>query len=122
MVGEDQASSSRRVDRLDLSELVSLMGSQQTHGLLCKLETQLTNRFTLDPETISDRDRLASEAHTLVSAAGMLGCAELSTLCRRLEEACLTGTLDEDLLRKVRIARDEVLQQIALTCETLMAA
>jgi PAS domain S-box-containing protein len=66
-----------------LDELEGLLGKAKLMELVLSLRRRLREVAELLTAT-SDRARLAFEAHALISAAGNLGCMEVSVLCRDL--------------------------------------
>jgi PAS domain S-box-containing protein len=94
------ARSGTAIDRTTYDELVALIGEARVHALLGRLERLLLEGFGSDGAT--DAARLATDAHALVSVAGMLGFTELSAASRDLEQACLTQNAVEDLLAQSR--------------------
>ncbi|HEX2135256.1 MAG TPA: ATP-binding protein [Microvirga sp.] len=94
-------------------DLTTLLGAEKIERLLLRLEGQLAQSFTtVDPDRL-DRAELAREAHRLVSQAGMLGFAELGSVCRELESACLAEGADVlRLLESARAARDRAVAEI----------
>ncbi|GEO97685.1 PAS domain-containing protein [Methylobacterium haplocladii] len=97
----EHASPSAEIDRgetiLDADAFANIrdrMGPERTQSLLMLLETELRTRFDamdLRQNAIVDRGQLAHDAHAMISAAGILGFAGLSALCREVETACHSG-------------------------------
>jgi CheY-like chemotaxis protein/HPt (histidine-containing phosphotransfer) domain-containing protein len=93
--------------------LVSLLGEARAHALLDRLREKLSAAF-LDPvSTPEDRRRIEHDAHALVSAAGMLGFADLSRQCSELEQACRRQDSIEAELSRVRLSCARTLEQIS---------
>lgn len=61
----------------------------RTRSLLSKFQEQLRTRLTVEPSNGAEWDRIHTDAHALISTAGMLGFQQLSALCRDLEQACV---------------------------------
>jgi PAS domain S-box-containing protein len=99
------------LDRAIFDELVDLIGEQRSFALLGRLEKLLSSRCEGPPAT--DLTQIASEAHAMVSVAGMLGFKELSDASREVERACLTGAPVEDLLDTCRHLCESALADIA---------
>jgi len=78
------------VDAPMLDAMCAQMGSGRVQDLLAMLERELGARFAPIAETppAYDRERLAQDAHAMVSAAGLLGFVEVAALCREIETAC----------------------------------
>ncbi|GJD95196.1 PAS domain S-box protein [Methylobacterium iners] len=100
------------IDRTVYDELAELMGQRRMGDLLDGLAKQIEAGLGEAHLAKIDRDRLAGEAHRLVSSAGLLGFGELSDLCRELEEACKQGSDLERTLASVRLARHRALIEI----------
>jgi HPt (histidine-containing phosphotransfer) domain-containing protein len=99
------------LDRAIFDELVDLIGEQRSFALLGRLEKLLSSRCEGPPAT--DLTQIASEAHAMVSVAGMLGFKELSDASREVERACLTGAPVEDLIDTCRHLCESALADIA---------
>ena len=54
----------------------------------------------------ADRERLAEDAHAMISASGMLGFTHLSELCRDLETNCRSDRDLDASVARFAIARD----------------
>ena len=67
-----------------------MLGAEQSHVLLDALANQLAQLPT-DIAGRSRAERLAREAHSIVSSAGLLGFAALSDLARRVEAGYEAG-------------------------------
>jgi CheY-like chemotaxis protein/HPt (histidine-containing phosphotransfer) domain-containing protein len=91
-------------------QLADVMGGNRLTRLLTDFEQQLEASFVGNREMAADPANLAAQAHTVVSAAGMLGFARLSHACRNLEQACLSGSGDvKAVLATTRSICDETL-------------
>ena len=90
-------------------------GQERVDGLLDMLAGELSQRFRLPT---NDRQEIAHDAHAMVSAAGMLGFAGLSDLCRELEAAAHAGGDLSQLIRRLEVQRARALRVI----RTLRAA
>ncbi len=85
-VAGDAAAARDPFDAKVIAELREMLGPERLTALLGQLAEQ-TEALDLTAPAAT----LAPAAHRLVSAAGMLGFAELSAASRTLEEACITG-------------------------------
>ena len=87
------------LDRKIHADLITIIGGDQMRRLLEHLLEMLQpGRYALIAD--DDREKLAREAHTLISASGMLGFIELSEASRGLEDACQgLGNFEEALMR-----------------------
>lgn len=90
-------------------------GPERVAGLLDMLAGELSQRFRMQA---TDRQEIAHDAHAMVSAAGMLGFAGLSDLCRELEAAAHAGSDLSALIRRLEVQRAKTLRVI----RTLRAA
>lgn len=90
-------------------------GPERVDGLLDMLAGELSQRFRTPS---NDRQEIAHDAHAMVSAAGMLGFAGLSDLCRELEAAAHAGGDLSQLIRRLEVQRAKALRVI----RTLRAA
>lgn len=66
-----------------------LIGPDRARSLAVALAAQLNGWRIAVPATPAERERLAQDAHKMVSAAGLLGFTSLSEACRGLEEKAL---------------------------------
>ncbi|MCJ2051092.1 Hpt domain-containing protein [Methylobacterium sp. J-070] len=71
-----------------LDELSAVIGTEKLVRIVDRFVLSLTTAFEGADRAAADYGR---EAHTLVSMAGMLGCAPLSRACRGLEESAKAG-------------------------------
>lgn len=92
-----------------LETMRSRFGQDRVDGLLDMLAGELSQRFRL---AINDRQEIAHDAHAMVSAAGMLGFAGLSDLCRELEAAAHAGGDLSHLIRRLEVQRAKTLRII----------
>jgi signal transduction histidine kinase/CHASE2 domain-containing sensor protein/FixJ family two-component response regulator/HPt (histidine-containing phosphotransfer) domain-containing protein len=100
------------LDKQVLDELSTALGSDAVGGLLDKLAGMLETRSIEKSASWNDTQKLAQDAHALISAAGMLGFRQLSSLCRELESACHSGREFDELLRSVAVERERALRDI----------
>jgi PAS domain S-box-containing protein len=108
------AGSSTDSEQLERSAAESLLGDDAVAVLLEQLRHQLTALHEVDRDSASvDRAALARQAHKLVSAAGMLGFRDLSSLCSDLETACLNNTEFGDVLDRARAVCGALLERLA---------
>jgi CheY-like chemotaxis protein/HPt (histidine-containing phosphotransfer) domain-containing protein len=96
-----------------LGNLREIMGQAGVGRLLERLEARLNEVLVELPGSPEDRQALARDAHTLVSACGMLGFLPLSDLFRELEEACLQDGDLAPILQRVETAMTAALGEIA---------
>lgn len=76
------------LDLTVLDDVRALLGADRVGELLGDLADELAERF--EPAS-DDAAKLAFDAHAMVAAAGALGFAEMSSLCREVEQACRSG-------------------------------
>lgn len=101
------------LDRSVLDDLYQAIGASTVQRLMGQLASDLEKRFAADAKTPEGRMQIAQDAHSTVSAAGLLGFTELSGVCREIEDACLAGADLEPLLERLRVNREAVLAEIA---------
>ncbi len=115
------------LDRDVFADTAGRMGSEGIRALLGHLESEISNRFGFveldhgEGATLAtgiDRDRLAHDAHSMISAARVLGFQAMSDLCREVETACRDKGELEPLLRRLAFMRREMIE----TIRTLRAA
>lgn len=94
------------VDRNALDELNAAIGPEKLMRILDRFVLNLATAFDGADRADADYGR---EAHTLVSMAGMLGCAALSVACRGLEQSAVAGGDLTQSLTDVRSLRDRTL-------------
>lgn len=99
------------VDLNALGEVRATLGVERTSRLLQLLAVELEKRF--EPGSC-DLEDLALDAHTITSAAGMLGFKSLSKLCRKVEQACRAGREVKVLRARLMEARRAAINQIAV--------
>jgi len=110
------------LDRKIYADLAVMLGREKMSRLLEKLESVLEASLPKMPEPVIDPVRMAREAHSLVSQAGMLGFMNVSEACRNLEDACLSGAGVEEALDRACVARDNALSEIARLKEMISSA
>jgi signal transduction histidine kinase/CheY-like chemotaxis protein/HPt (histidine-containing phosphotransfer) domain-containing protein len=98
-------------------DLLDTIGSDTMGRMLDRLSERLAAMQHDDSFSAREIGRTAREAHSMISAAGMLGFTEVSDLCRKLENACLAGDDIAPLVAQARSAGARALSRIA----TLMA-
>ena len=92
--------------------LQNLIGEKKVADLIARLASELQSRFaTLVDDR--ERERLAQDAHAMVSMAGMLGFSDLAEVCRELEEASATSHELSRQLARLQSARKVALDRIA---------
>lgn len=92
-----------------LDAMRSRFGHDRVDGLLDMLAGELSQRFRM---ATTDRQEIAHDAHAMVSAAGMLGFAGLSDLCRELEAAAHSDSDLSHLIRCLEVQRAKTLRLI----------
>ena len=98
-----------RLDTATFDGLVDMIGADKVVSTLCKFLEELDRRFADEPSDASTWQTVGSDAHALVSTAGMLGFDALSGACRTLEE--LSASVDGDGIdarTQLRLVCDEV--------------
>ncbi|MCC0809020.1 PAS domain S-box protein [Methylobacterium sp. W2] len=103
------------IDRETFEELSDTVGDLKAQELLDLLADELNQRLIANAFS-SDREKLARDAHAMISATSMLGFIELSDLCRKLEDACNTQRDLDDLIHEVRLSTKRTLDEIDLMC------
>ena len=111
---EPQSRQTPSLDSSTFSNLREVMGEASVKRLLERLEARLRDALAGMPANAEDRQGLAREAHTLVSACGMLGFLPLSEMFRDLETACLGGADLEPMLNRTQTALESALDEIAV--------
>ncbi|ACA17851.1 multi-sensor hybrid histidine kinase [Methylobacterium sp. 4-46] len=84
------------------------LGPDALRALRARLAADLRSRFSPDLA----HDRLAREAHEIVSLAGLLGFPALAEVCREVERACDARRDLDDVLARLMQARDATLAEI----------
>ena len=102
------------VDRSVYESVAGVVGVSHMDALLDQLACEIDERLSDPRLAAADRGQLSHGAHSLVSAAGLLGFLGLSEACRRLEAACREGAELRGLLDEVRDARQRTLSEIEL--------
>ena len=97
------------LDAAMYEEMLAMTGREMMLGLLVRLADDLRSRFG---EAIG-RERLAADAHAMVSGAGLLGFAHLAQVCRDLETACAAHQDLDAILVRLAHARGAALTEIA---------
>jgi HPt (histidine-containing phosphotransfer) domain-containing protein len=110
--GEARPDARPPLDRAIYDGLLDLVGPDKVKSLLDQLAAQLTARFQGEPDTDEDRDRLARDAHAMISAAGAVGFSALSGACQALDDACTANRDVPEALHAVREARRLALRLI----------
>lgn len=75
-------------DAPNIWSLIQLLGPERIIVALERLNEELRNLSIDDLSDPSDQNRLARQAHAIISTACMLELTELSERCRELENAC----------------------------------
>ncbi len=102
------------LDRPTYEGVVAMLGAEKSHVLLDALANQLAQLPT-DIARPLERQRLAREAHSIVSSAGLLGFAALSDLARRVEAGYEAGIDLAPLLARLAAMRSAVAAEIERT-------
>jgi HPt (histidine-containing phosphotransfer) domain-containing protein len=110
---QEESSRMPTLDQQTYGGLVAVMGRERVLRLLEQLMAKLEEWVSDAHATPEERQQLAREAHAMVSSAGMLGFAALSTSCADLERACEEGAAVAEVLSRVQAARAEALAEIA---------
>ncbi|AWN43292.1 GAF domain-containing hybrid sensor histidine kinase/response regulator [Methylobacterium durans] len=76
------------LDEGTLAELTELLGAEKTREYVQRLDREIEAFAALSKSERLDPSALTKAAHALVSQAGLLGFAALSSACSALEEAC----------------------------------
>jgi PAS domain S-box-containing protein len=100
------------LDRETLAELTEMLSPSTVHSLLLRLAEQIEGGALIGPGPW-EPNVLKREAHALVSSAGLLGFARLSSLCKDLERAIEAGDPADFAHRAVAAACREVLDTVA---------
>ena len=98
-------------DRHVLEEFRETVGVAIFDRLIDKFKAELDARIVDVAPTI-DLDRLAMNAHALISASGSFGFTGFSRLCRDVEESCRHGGDVAWNLGRLGVARDSVLAEL----------
>ena len=98
---------------LSLDASVRSLGRARVDQLLAGLAAELEDRFGPANPT-PHRDKLAFDAHAMVSAADMLGFPEMALLCREAERACRAGGDYGPLLTILRERAAATVAEIAM--------
>ncbi|GJD47721.1 Sensor histidine kinase RcsC [Methylobacterium crusticola] len=98
------------MDPAAFAAMQALMGAERVDALLQLLATELRQRFG---PPAGDRQRLAHDAHAMISAAAVLGFTSLSDLCREVEDACRAGRDLAVFQARLETAGQAALAQIA---------
>lgn len=100
-----------RLDRSVFDEMRDMVGHERMVGLLTMLSEELTQRFGSSSHT-HERERIAEDAHAMVSATSMVGFASLSTLCRDVEAVCRSDEDHSALVETLRVRSSETVAEI----------
>ena len=105
------------LDRETFDGLADAVGPEVIDRMLAGLANELRSRLGPDGSVLA-REKLAFDAHALVSGLGSLGFDAIAAQCRVVEAACKGGDAYETELARLHDMRRATLQQIA----TLRAA
>jgi HPt (histidine-containing phosphotransfer) domain-containing protein len=100
------------LDQEAFQTLVQSLGREVMNGLLDRLASRLETPFFETGSTFEEVQQLARDAHMMVGSAGALGFTQLSSACQELEAACQTAQDLDDVLERVRTARQQALADI----------
>jgi DNA-binding response OmpR family regulator len=101
------------LDRATFESILSLLGPEKTGALLDRLAQQLRG-FDASLATRGSREAIMKDAHAMISAAGLLGFASLSALCREIEDQCVAGQDAGPTLRRMAELRPSILDEIGI--------
>jgi PAS domain S-box-containing protein len=100
------------IDRIVYEETSSLVGPERMRDMLAMLAEELGQRF--GPESVAHhRERIAEDAHAMISATSMIGFSSLSESCREVEEACRSDGAYERRFEALRARAAETIAEIA---------
>ena len=105
------------LDRETFDGLADAVGPEVIDRMLAGLANELRSRLGADGSVL-EREKVAFDAHALVSGLGSLGFDAIAAQCRVVETACKTGSAYQDELAKLHEMRRGTLELIA----TLRAA
>ena len=100
------------LDRETFDGLADAVGPEVIDRMLAGLANELRNRLGADGSVL-EREKVAFDAHALVSGLGSLGFDAIAAQCRVVETACKTGSAYQDELAKLREMRRGTLELIA---------
>ena len=87
-------------DQTTLAAIRDMAGATAVVSLLSKFLTDLDSRMATEPGDADGWRIVGSDAHAIVSSAGMLGFIPLSEVCRTLEHLCRSEPMDEQAVRR----------------------
>ena len=99
------------LDRETFDALADAVGPDVIARMLTGLANELRSRLGADG-TLLERDRVAFDAHALVSGLGSLGFTAIAAQCRAVETACKAGAEYRDELERLHKMRREALLRI----------
>ena len=82
-----------------LAEIEAMVGAPVVASMVAKFMTDLVSRLTVEPRVVDEWRSVGSDAHAIVSSAGMLGFIALSEACRKLEQLSTCEPVDEQAAR-----------------------
>lgn len=91
-------------DAAVLANVQSLLPGERVRKYLQELERD----YLALVDSAPTEGCLQSQAHNIVSAAGMLGLTRMSDCARKLEDACRSGAGSADALVQCRAATEDV--------------
>jgi HPt (histidine-containing phosphotransfer) domain-containing protein len=93
--------------------IVGLLGSERAAAAIDSFEASLRAAMVEDPENDFSRERLAREAHVLVSTASLFGLTALAERCEELQYACVDKEKASVSYHRMRPELDRALAQVA---------
>ena len=103
------------LDQATFDEVSAVVGPERMQYLLGTLARELGERFGAEG-TVPEREELAHDAHTMLSASGVLGFLRFAELCREIEHACEEQRSYEPMLAALRTMRGAVIAEIETLC------
>ncbi|GJD54156.1 PAS domain S-box protein [Methylobacterium dankookense] len=105
------------IDREVYEETSGLVGRERMRDMLAMLAEELGQRF--GPASVAHhRERIAEDAHAMISATSMIGFSSLAETCREVEDACRSDGAYEHRFEALRARAAETIAEI----EALRAA
>ena len=99
------------LDRETFEALADAVGPEVVDRMLAGLANELRSRLGADGSVLA-REKVAFDAHALVSGLGSLGFDAIASQCRVVEAACKMGSPYQDELARLHDMRRATLQQI----------
>ena len=93
-------------------QMKELLGVEKVNDLVSQLAALIAERLSDTALNSADPVRLATQAHAIVSTAGLLGFSDLSKACADLEAACRQGAPIDNCLAVVRTTRQHAIESL----------